>query len=93
MAVTMTGRAARMPIGTAAGAIAYLFPGAIWPIMETARSTALAASVVKTAIRWAVLSASQPFMPAGITPTATTQRKIIAHANRKKREGAKGRTG
>ncbi len=83
----------RTAIGRSVGASAYLFPGTICPIMETARSTALAAKVAKTAIRCTPLRAAQPAMPDGATLIATTPRKIIAHAPRKKRAGANGRTG
>src|ERR1700723_2992104 len=80
-------------MGSSAGASAYLFPGAICPIMETARSTAPVAMVAKIAIRCIPLSAAQPSIPDGVMPIATTLRKIIAHVPRKKRAGAKGRTG
>src|SRR5579862_4666122 len=61
--------------------------------METPSSTALAASVAKTATLCPVPSAAQPCIPDGTTPIATMETKIIALAKRNKRAGAKGRTG
>ena len=49
--------------------------------------------MAKTAIRCIPLSAAQPSIPDGVMPIAITLRKIIAHVPRKKRAGAKGRTG
>src|SRR5262249_4873237 len=88
----------KVPKGSATGANACILPGTICLTMEIARSTALAASVEKTAILCAVLSALKPapskgFAPSDVAPIAMMQRKMIAYVNRKKYEDAKGRTG
>ena len=83
----------RIVTRSTAGANMCLLPGIICRTMEMARRTAPAASVTNTTILCTKLSASQPFSPSSRTPTAITDRKVIAQPKSKMGEGANGRIG